>query len=663
VAGACGRSSRAVLALAAQVCEGLASAHAAGVLHRDLKPDNLIVTAEDRVKILDFGLAKLLSPPSGTDPDEITLVKEELSSPGMTLGTAGYMSPEQALGRKVDPRTDLFALGVVLYQMVTGRAPFEGETLAGVLDHLLNRPPISPERLNPAVPARLVAVLEKVLEKDPQRRYLSARELLEDLRQVDAAGPRAVSADDRVKATSSVVVLPFVDLSPQKDQEYFCHGVAEELIHTLTRVPGLRVISRTSAFAFQGTGAEITEIGRRLRVSAAVEGSVRRAGDRVRISVRLVNTDDGVPIWSKRFDRQVADVFAVEDEVAQTIVSELTRELSAPSPHGPATRNAAAHEAYLRGLYALNKWTDEWVPRARASFEEALALDPGFALAHAALAECFLWLYSVGIQPARDTVPAARAAVEKALELDPQLGQAHRVRGILAMNHDWDRRGAEEGMRLALERSPSSAEAHLWNAWRLALLEARYQDALAELEQAERLGPLDLQVKTLIGYVHYFLHDLDRAVEQFEKVVSLDDSFAFAHYGLGDACTQRGEHARAISEFETAIRLGGRTVNHVAVLGYAQARAGNTSAARAALAELEARAAEVYVSSMWRALVYLGLGDREAVLQWLERAVEDREGHLVLITSAIEFDPVRGEPRFRALLEKMGLGHLASRPD
>ena len=648
-----------VLALAAQVCEGLACAHAAGVLHRDLKPDNLIVTAEDRLKILDFGLAKLLSTSSGTDPDEVTLVKEELSSPGMTLGTAGYMSPEQALGRRVDPRTDLFALGVVLYQMATGRAPFEGETLAGVLDPLLNRPPVSPDRLNPAVPAALVAVIEKALEKEPHRRYTSARELLEALRRVDAAGPASMSAGSEAKATSSVVVLPFVDLSPQKDQEYFCHGVAEELIHTLTRVPGLRVISRTSAFAFQGTGAEITEIGRRLRASAAVEGSVRKSGDRVRISVRLVNTEDGVPIWSKRFDRQVEDVFAVEDEVAQTIVSELARELADPSPRRPATRNAAAHEAYLHGLYALNKWTDEWIPRAVASFQEAVAHDPGFALAYAALAECYVWLYSVGIQPARDTVPPARAAVEQALELDPQLAQAHRVRGIIAMNHDWDRQGAEEGMRRALERSPSSAEAHLWNAWRLALLEAQYQEALAELEQAEKLGPLDLQVKTLIGYVHYFLHDLERAAEQFEKVLALDDSFVFAHYALGDARTQQGDHPRAIAEYETAIRLGGRSVNHVAVLGYAQARAGNPEAARAVLEELDARAAEGYVSSMWRALVYVGLGDREAALQWLERAVADREGHLVLITSAIEFDPVRGDPRFRALLQTMGLGHLA----
>jgi len=643
------------LALAAQVCEGLCTAHAAGILHRDLKPDNLIVTVEDRVKILDFGLAKLLTPAPGGDPDAATM-----SSPGMTVGTAGYMAPEQALGRKLDARADLFALGVVLYQMVTGRAPFEAESLVATFDHLLNRPPVPPERLSPSLPAAMAALIGKALEKDPERRHASARELLEDLRRVDASSAGAASPEAR--APSSIVVLPFIDLSPGKDQEYFCHGVAEELIHTLARVPGLRVISRTSAFAFQGQAAEVTEIGRRLKVATALEGSVRKAGNRVRISARLVNTDDGFQLWSKRFDRELEDIFAIEDEIAETIVNDLARELGGVSLRRTAPRNTGAHDAYLRGIYALNKWTDEWMRRAIASFQDAIVRDPEFAPAYAALAECHVWLYSgVGILPAKDAVPQARAAVEKALELDPHLSEAHRVRGMIAMNHDWDRRRAEEGLRRAIEHSPGSAEARLWNAWRLALLEAQYEEALVELGRAERLGPLDLQVKTQIGYVYYFLHDLDRAVAQFEKALALDPSFAFAHYALGDAFTQKGEYARAVSEYEKAIELGGRSANHVGVLGYVHGRAGNAGAAQALLAELTARAADSHVSSMWMALVHLGLGDRAAVFHWLDRAFEERDGSLVLVTSAIEFDPVREDPRFKTLLERMGLGHLASR--
>ena len=632
------------LALAAQVCEGLCTAHAAGILHRDLKPDNLIVGPDDRVKILDFGLAKLLNPLSSVEVDA-------LSTPGLALGTVGYMAPEQALGRPVDARADVFSLGVVLYQMLTGRPPFEGATAVAVLDHLLNRPPLAPDRVQAGLPGAIGAVILRALEKDPARRPAGARELLEELRRAqpgegtEAAGP----------APSSIVVLPFVDLTPEKDQEYFCHGVAEELIHSLARVPGLRVISRTSAFAFQGQGADITEIGRRLRVATALEGSVRRSGNRVRISTRLVNVEDGFQLWSKRFDRQVEDVFEVEDEIAETIVGELA-ELQGVSLRRAAPRNSGAHDAYLRGTYALNKWTEDWVRKAMAFFQDAIARDPAFAPAHAALAECHLWLYSgVGIAAAGEAVPPARAAVERALQIDPQLSAGHRLRGMIAMNHDWDRREAERGLRRAVELAPGSAEARLWNAWRLALLESRYDEALADLAQAERLGPLDLQVKTQIGYVYYFLHDLDRAVAQFERILAVDATFAFAHYALGDALTQRGEYARAIRAYETSAALGGRTANHLAVIGYAHGRAGHAAEARALLAELTALAAAAHVSPMWMALVHVGLGESDPAFTWLDRACAERDGSLVLITSAIEFDPLRADPRFAALLEKMGL--------
>ncbi|MCI0408011.1 MAG: protein kinase, partial [Acidobacteria bacterium] len=436
----------------------------------------------------------------------------ESSSPGMTLGTAGYMSPEQALGKKLDPRADLFALGIVLFEMATGKAPFEGDTLAAVFDQLLNRRPTSPQTLNPTLPASLAAVIERALEKDPERRYQSANELLDDLRRVDpssarGAAPMRASTDARMRF--SIVVLPFLDMSPEKDQEYFCHGVTEELINTLARVPGLRVISRTSAFAFLGKGLEVTEIGRRLKVGTALEGSVRKAGQRVRITAQLVNAEDGYQLWSKRFDRELSDVFAIQDEIAATIVNELRSEIAGASLKKRASSDPAAHDAYLQGMYALNQWTEESMRRALACFREAIAHDPGFAPAYAALAEGQVWFYSgVAILPAKDTVPQARWAVEKALELDPSLPEAHKVRGLIAMNHDWNRKEAEEGLARALELSPSSAEAHLWNAWRLALLEAQYDQALIELEEAERLNPLNLQVKTQIGYVYYFLHEI-----------------------------------------------------------------------------------------------------------------------------------------------------------
>ncbi len=333
----------------------------------------------------------------------------------------------------------------------------------------------------------------------------------------------------------------------------------------------------------------------------------------------------------------------------------------------PAVKRAAldvvAHDAYLKGMYALNKWTDHSMRRAIADFREAIAGDPGFAPAYAALAEGHIWLYSgLGILPATDTVPQARSAVEKALELDPTLADAHKVRALIAMNHDWDRQGAEEALTRALQLGPGSAAGHLWNAWRLALLERRHDEALTELEEAERLDPLDLQVKTQIGYVHHFHHDVDRAIEQFEKVLTLEPSFAFAHYALGDACTEKGQYDRAFAEFNRAIELGGRSVNHVGVLGYAYGRSGNLHRAKEHLQELTVRGATDYVSAMWLALVHLGLSDLESLFHCLDRAFEERDGSLILITAAVEFDPVREDPRFKSLLGRMGLAHLASPP-
>jgi eukaryotic-like serine/threonine-protein kinase len=651
------------LAFASQIAEGLVCAHAAGVLHRDLKPANIMITEADRVKILDFGVAKFLRRVSMWDSEQVTTA-HEMSSSGTTVGTVGYMSPEQALGKPVDARTDLFSLGVILFEMATGRVPFEGQTPAAVFDQLLNRHPPSPVKVNPALPASLSAVIDKALEKDPERRYRAAHDLLEDLQGVETSNARratTVRVLPEGTRPSSIVVLPFVDMSPRRDQEYFCHGITEEIINTLTRVPGLHVISRTSAFAFQSTNLEITEIGRRLNVGTALEGSVRKAGDRVRVTAQLVNAEDGYQLWSRRFDRELSDVFAIQDEIAATIVKEFRMGVAGQPPRRRASLDVTAHDAYLQGMYALNKWTDDSMRRAIGCFRDAIAADSGFAPAHAALAEAYVWLYSgLGILPAIETVPQARSAVEKALELDPTLADAHKVRALIAMNHDWDRTGAEEALGRALELGPGSASAHLWNAWRLSVLERRHDQALIELQEAERLDPLDLQVKTQIGYVHHFHHDVDRAIEQFERVLALEPSFAFAHYGLGDACTQKGEYDRAFAEFNKAIELGGRSVNHIAVLGYAYGRSGNIERAKEHLEELTARAARGHVSALWLALVYMGLPDLESVFQWLNRAFDERDGSLVLIAAAVEFDPVREDPRFKSLLKRMGLAEPAS---
>ena len=650
------------LVFASQIAEGLACAHAAGVLHRDLKPGNVMITADDRVKILDFGVAKFFRPDSTRDPHGATRA-DEASTSGAAVGTIGYMSPEQAQARTLDARSDLFSLGVVLFEMVTGRRPFEGDSPALVFDHLLNRRPDSVLRWNPAVPPLLATIVDKALEKDVERRYRSATDLVEDLARIDpkTGSSRTAAALPAERTTApSIVVLPFVDMSPAQDQEYFCHGITEEIIISLTKIPGLRVISRTSAFALQGKDLDVTEIGRRLRVETALEGSVRKVADRVRVTAQLVNVEDDHQVWSKRFDRELSDVFAIQDEVAAAIVSELRSGFGTSAPVRRAPCEVGAYDAYLKGMYSLNKWTVDSGRRAITEFRNAIAQDSRFAPAYAALAEAHVWFYSgLGILGASETVPEARWAVERALEIDPALADAHRVRALIAMNHDWDREGAKEALAQALRFGPGSAPAHLWNAWRLALLERRYDEALVELEHAEGLDPLDLQLKTLIGYVHYFHHDVDRAIAQFEKVVALEPSLAFAHYAIGDACTQKGQYERAFSEFNRAIELGGRSANHLGVLGYAYGRSGNHTRAREHLRELLENSTREYVSPMWIGLVHLGLGDHASLFQCLDRAFQERDGSLILIAAAIEFDPVRDDPRFQALLSRMKLDHLA----
>ena len=322
-----------------------------------------MITDDDRVKILDFGVAKFFEPLSTQDPERATTTQEE-SQRGMAVGTAGYMSPEQALGRTLDARTDLFALGVVLFEMATGRAPFAGDTAAAVFDHLLNRPPPSLLTLNPALPRSARGDHRQgAREGSGSTLSVGRSSFCAICERVDAStSPSARRRQDvhgRRGMSSSIVVLPFVDMSPEKDQEYFCHGITEEIINTLTRVPGVRVISRTSAFAFQGKDLEVTEIGRRLRVGTALEGSVRKAGDRVRVTAQLVNAEDGYQIWSKRFDRELSDVFAIQDEIAASILDEFRiASLTRRQPER-GSLNVPAHDAYLKGMYALNKWTDD----------------------------------------------------------------------------------------------------------------------------------------------------------------------------------------------------------------------------------------------------------------------------------------------------------------
>jgi serine/threonine protein kinase/Tfp pilus assembly protein PilF len=626
--------------IARQVGEGLMEAHRTGIVHRDLKPQNIMIDKQGQAKIMDFGIARSIKDRGTT-------------SAGLMIGTPAYMSPEQAAGIEADQRSDIYSLGIVLYAMLTGEEPFKGETPLSIALKQRSEIPKRPGELNARIPNDLEMLILKCLEKDRENRYQTAEEFLSALNKVGT-----VAAETTVvpKWKSSIAVLPFMDLSPEKDQEYFCDGLAEELINSLTKVEDLRTVARTSAFFFKGKNVGIREIGQELRVEAVLEGSVRKAGNRLRINAQLIQVVDGFHLWSEQFDREMKDVFAIQDEIAAGIVNKLKMRLTAPGEErgGKHPRDLEAYDAYLRGRYFLNKFTNEGVRSAMACFEEAIAKDADFAPAHAALAESYQRYSALGLMASKEATAKARAAALHALDLDPRLAEAHYALAMIAAFHEWDRTMAEERFKRALELNPNSAKALSWYAIFLMSYQKKYQKALELISRAEELDPLELQVKTHRGWVYCFQHRFDEAIKLLQDITQLEPFFAQGHYWLGCAYLYKALYDEAVVEIEKAISLGGRSVFHVGMLGVTYARAGNRSGALQVLAELENSAATRSGFS-WVARVYAGLGETDKMFECLEKAYEQRDPSLTYMAGSLEFESFRSDPRFKAILERIGL--------
>jgi len=625
---------------ARQVGEGLREAHRIGIVHRDLKPRNIMIDKEGQAKIMDFGIARSIKDGGAT-------------SAGLVIGTPAYMSPEQAAGIEADPRSDIYSLGIVLYEMLTGEEPFKGETPLSIALKQRGEIPKRPSELNARIPNDMEMLILKCMEKDRDNRYQTAEEFLSALSEV-----RTVAAETTVipKWKNSIAVLPFIDLSPEKDQEYFCDGLAEELINSLTKVEDLRTVARTSAFSFIGKNVGIREIGRELRVETVLEGSVRKAGNRLRINAQLIHVADGFHLWSEQFDREMKDVFTIQDEIAESIVHKLKMRPTAPVEEhgGKHPRNLEAYDAYLRGRYFLNKFTNEGVRSALACFEEALAKDADFAAAHAALAESYQRYSALGLLASKEAVAKAKAAALHALDLDPGLADAHYALAMIAAFHEWNRTTAEERFKRALELNPNYARALSWYAIFLMSYQKKYQKALELISRAEELDPLELQVKAHRGWVYCFQHRFDDAIKLLQDITYLEPFFAQGHYWLGCAYLYKGLYDDAVGELEKAISLGGRSVFHIGMLGVTYARAGDKSRALQALAELENSAATRSGFS-WVARVYAGLGETDKMFECLEKAYEQRDPSLTYMAGSLEFEGVRSDPRFKAIAEKIGL--------
>ncbi|HWJ20591.1 MAG TPA: protein kinase, partial [Geobacterales bacterium] len=536
-----------ILNTAVALADALTVAHAAGVIHRDFKPANLFLTHRNEVKILDFGLAKSAAIIGGQSAsavaDEVTMsIAPQLTIEGAALGTVAYMSPEQARGENVDVRTDLFSFGVVLYEMTTGRRPFNGPTAAVVFDAILNRQPLTPSILNAAVFPSLERIITRLLAKDRSKRFQHAQDLLDDLRGI---GKRATSNQPHNAADSgSIAVLPFEDLSPDRSQQAFCEGMAAEIINVLGAIQGLRVISRTSAVRCHDKGMDIAEIAQHLNVQTVLEGTVRKSGARLRVTAELISSCEGSQIWSERYDRSEGDVFDIQEEIANAIVKNLRgRLMGGQSPTvRRVTDNVDAYKLYLKGRYAWERRNRAALQNAITYFEQAISADPDYALAHAGLADCYMIMGVYSIRPTREVLPRALQLALRALELEPDLAEAHHSLGAVKHFLQWDWTGANACYTRALELDPRLTVTRGWLSTLYVVSMMRRQDALTESVHAMKLEPDSGLIAYIAAINHYWARDPDGAAELIERALELEPQAVFAHWVRALIFSVKGHH-------------------------------------------------------------------------------------------------------------------------